>query len=823
MGGCSSKQADVVSEQIQIEEVGVTHQHPHGCQSVLLHKTSPDMKLGVRLVDDGKSSVRIFHLEPHSPLASLIGVGDALISINGERCCSGSGDAADALKQAKDKLNLEVQRATPSQRLMLEASYQKEMASTHNTDASISFASTAPLAALSAAQGLDNIPTTTCTSSDGMASSIYGDEDCDLSQRRVLKMRKASELLKVWELDPEELNLSGAEKIGEGGQATVLKSRFRGATDIAIKQARMRYQFTGSGKARQSEKQAKLAQQELEKMTQTIRREVRALARVRHPNVVRLYGACLEPTPMVVMAYAPLGTLQDVLEEAEMFTQSAQIVKLLAGVARGMEAVHAHNIIHFDLKPENVLIGSSGVPWVTDFGLSTSSNIDSISKSMAGGRGTLAFMPPELHDHPPVISKAIDVYAFSILGWCVVSREFPFANLESASTSLGPAVRKGVRPTLMSGEDWRSKTLTTIADLIEACWSLEITQRPKFEDCVHILEEAEMSTGNDDPDELQFSLVSRLMTCKHDLQRHDDMINEIDEATQMASPSEAKELQDEKEGYVLSSAIIEKNAERTHNDLLKLENGDQLASAMDKMLQMMLKMQRSMDILQGDVSSISISLSSMAVAELDCPRLVVLIPIHADSQSSRIKRLLHRSKSFLKDLYRLVFLDPVSGCATRTGPEGDGYRLELPSRWLVKHAQHLSDGLKVAKFAIKAGRMCGLPLDVDGLPAEVVGQHELQALRNFEMIVGEQQQNIMSSDIKAESPKSPNAATGQSYRALKNLIAEQCKDPDLLYCEMSKVRANDGSVEFVSDESKEKFIVEGQKSLIWNSLNSNPQ
>ena len=119
--------------------------------------------------------------------------------------------------------------------------------------------------------------------------------------------------------------------------------------------------------------------------------------------------------------------------------------------------------------------------------------------------------------------------------------------------------------------------------------------------------------------------------------------------------------------------------------------------------------------------------------------------------------------------------------------------------------------------------MCGLPLDVDGLPAEVVGQHELQALRNFEMIVGEQQENNMSADVKAESTKSPNAATGQSYRALKSLIAEQCKDPDLLYCEMSKVRANDGSVEFVSDDCKEKFIVEGRKSLIWNSLKSSPQ
>ena len=73
------------------------------------------------------------------------------------------------------------------------------------------------------------------------------------------------------------------------------------------------------------------------------------------------------------------------------FASNNAVVTLLAGVARGMEAVHAHKIIHLDLKPENVLLSADNVPWVTDFGLSTSSNLTSMSTSSAGGRGTIYF------------------------------------------------------------------------------------------------------------------------------------------------------------------------------------------------------------------------------------------------------------------------------------------------------------------------------------------------------------------------------------------------------------------------------------------------
>ena len=203
------------------------------------------------------------------------------------------------------------------------------------------------------------------------------------------RLTKAAALLKTWEIDAADVTLE--EEIGDGGQAVVMRGQWKGM-EVAAKQPRRRGSVRGSAAA-------------AVQMETFIRREVRALSRVRHPNVVKLYGSCLSPTPMVLMAYAPHGTLQDAVDDLR-FQTNEDVVRLLAGIARGMEAVHAHNIIHLDLKPENVLIGPLDTPWVTDFGLSTSSNQNSMSVSSVGGRGTMAFKAPDLFANPPVVLPA---------------------------------------------------------------------------------------------------------------------------------------------------------------------------------------------------------------------------------------------------------------------------------------------------------------------------------------------------------------------------------------------------------------------------------
>ena len=237
-----------------------------------------------------------------------------------------------------------------------------------------------------------------------------------------------------------------------------------------------------------------------------LRREVRGLSRCRHPNVIQLLGICVGDPTCVVMPFATGGNLGDKLRHGLSASQSSaggassggdgtggasepsplplvEALPLLSGIARGMVAVHAHEIIHLDLKPENILLGEDDSPSITDFGLATSANEASFSNS-AGGRGTLQYKAPELFRRKKnggaLVSRSADVYSFGVLAWQVATGALPWAG--DLDTEIMAGVTAGDRPEVSGVEDWRTLTHPSLASLIDDCWAQDHAARPSFLD-----------------------------------------------------------------------------------------------------------------------------------------------------------------------------------------------------------------------------------------------------------------------------------------------------------------------------------------------------
>ena len=197
---------------------------------------------------------------------------------------------------------------------------------------------------------------------------------------------------------------------------------------------------------------------------------------------------------------------------------------------------------------------------------------------------------------------------------------------------------------------------------------------------------------------------------------------------------------------------------RVKDQLAKGTGGSELVS---QVMAMMQELKLGFTELRKQVESHDMSLTSLAAGELGCPRLFLLLPVEDAPSSSRLKQLVHRAKGYVKDKYRLVFLDPVTGCAVPSGPGGDGYQLTLPSSWLIEHRKAIADGIKVFKVAVAMGRAVGLPLPgTDDLPSEVVSKKELEAVDAVNTLMGEWNAVATGKAV----------ATGQAYKMLRKVL-----------------------------------------------------
>lgn len=195
-------------------------------------------------------------------------------------------------------------------------------------------------------------------------------------------------------------------KLGRGGFGTVYKGELPNGIPVAVKVI----EIENSG-------------------GEEFINEVATIGRIHHVNIVRLLGFCSQGTMLaLIYEFMPNASLEKFIFSDESPSSSggfrpklnvAQLQQIAVGIAQGIEYLHQgcnQRILHFDIKPHNILLDHGFVPKISDFGFAKLCSRDQSMIPMTVARGTMGYIAPEMYSRNfGAASGKSDVYSFGML------------------------------------------------------------------------------------------------------------------------------------------------------------------------------------------------------------------------------------------------------------------------------------------------------------------------------------------------------------------------------------------------------------------------
>ena len=186
--------------------------------------------------------------------------------------------------------------------------------------------------------------------------------------------------------------------------------------------------------------------------------------------------------PYLIMAYCPAGSC---VKRVGKMTEP-ELWKLIHDVAAGLAYLHEKDVIHQDIKPDNILVDTEGNYLITDFGISTRAR-STLRKSVIGGNtsgGTTAYMGPERFSRQPAPTKASDIWSFGAMAFELLEGVTPFGEIGGGMQKGGaeiPFINAPVSDALkftifkmLSKETWDRPTATTLIEWTNNPAAIEI-------------------------------------------------------------------------------------------------------------------------------------------------------------------------------------------------------------------------------------------------------------------------------------------------------------------------------------------------------------
>ncbi len=173
------------------------------------------------------------------------------------------------------------------------------------------------------------------------------------------------------------------------------------------------------------------------------KREAQALAKLDHPNIVKVFDmGCEGETYFFAMELVDGVNLRRLLKSGGLAPEEA--LRLVPKLCDALEFAHGRGIIHRDIKPENILIGRDGEPRVADFGLARLVKGDALRDGLTRTNaimGTPDYMAPEQRECTRTVDHRADIYSMGVVLYEMLTGRLPVGVFESPAKRVQVDVR----------------------------------------------------------------------------------------------------------------------------------------------------------------------------------------------------------------------------------------------------------------------------------------------------------------------------------------------------------------------------------------------
>ncbi|MEJ5211244.1 MAG: serine/threonine-protein kinase [Burkholderiales bacterium] len=196
--------------------------------------------------------------------------------------------------------------------------------------------------------------------------------------------------------------------------------------------------------------------------------EGRALAKINHPNVVRVINFFrANETVYMVMRYERGKTLQEEIQSRKRTVKESFIRRVFAEMLNGLREVHTHKILHLDIKPANIYIRIDGSPVLLDFGAARQTLTN--EKSRLSPMYTPGFAAPEQYKNRDILGPWTDIYSVGASMFACLAGFAPQAADQRLQNDKLASARKL----------WGGQYSDQLLDIIDWCLQLNYMDRPQ--------------------------------------------------------------------------------------------------------------------------------------------------------------------------------------------------------------------------------------------------------------------------------------------------------------------------------------------------------